>query len=135
MKLIMENWKYFLNEGDSKKIAKIILFNDEDKVLFLKGTKHVKKFSGKWDIPGGHVHEDEEITAGLEREVEEETGLKLKKYEKVKVVGKIHYFKGKIPTGKIILSKEHSDYKFRDVRDVKNPSKFEKIAREILRNG
>ena len=132
----MENWKSFLNEEekDSEKIAKIVLFDDKGKVLFLKRSKHVEKFSGKWDIPGGHIHENEKTTDGLEREVKEETGLNIKKYEKFKVVGKMHYFKGKMPKGKIILSKEHSEHKLCAVRNIKNPNKFEKIAQEILEN-
>ena len=131
----MKKWKIFLKEEkDSEKIAKILLFDKDKRVLFLKRTKYVKKFSGKWDIPGGHVHEGEDIAAGLEREVKEETGLDIKNYKKVKVVGKMHYYEGKLPKGEIKLSKEHSDYKLRDVKNVKNPNKFEKIAQEILEN-
>ena len=83
MKKIFKKWKIFLKEGkDTKKVAKIILFDEDEKVLFLKRTKYTKKFSGEWDIPGGHVQENESIEDGLEREVFEETGLTIKNYKK-----------------------------------------------------
>ena len=133
MKELIKNWKIFLKEGkDTKKVAKIILFDEDDKVLFLKRTKYTKKFSGEWDIPGGHVQENESIEDGLEREVFEETGLKIKNYKKFKVVKNMHYFKGKLPKGEIKLSNEHSESKLRKVKSRKNPSKFEKIAQEML---
>ena len=135
MKFIIENWRIFMKESkDSKEVSKILLFDEEDKVLFLKRTKYTKKFAGKWDIPGGHIHIDESHEEGLVREVKEETNLTVKNYEKVKKIDNITYFKGKLPKGKIKLSKEHSDFKLRDVKNIKNPNKFEKIAQEILEN-
>lgn len=133
MKDFMKKWETFLKENkDTDQVAKIVLFNDKDEALFLKRTKYSKKFSGEWDIPGGHVQENESIKEGLEREVFEETGLTLKKYKKFKVTKNMHYFKGKLPKGEIKLSKEHSEFKFRKVKSRKNPSKFEKIAQEML---
>jgi len=133
MKDFMKKWETFLKENkDTDQVAKIVLFNDKDEALFLKRTKYSKKFSGEWDIPGGHVQENESTKEGLEREVFEETGLTLKKYKKFKVTKNMHYFKGKLPKGEIKLSKEHSEFKFRKVKSRKNPSKFEKIAQEML---
>ena len=42
---------------DSKIVAKIVLFDKENKVLFLKRSNYIKKFAGKWDLPGGHIHD------------------------------------------------------------------------------
>lgn len=136
MKSIMENWNKFLveNSKDSKQITKIILFDEDDKVLFLKRAENIEKFAGKWDLPGGHVHEGEDILDGLEREVKEETGLKIGKVKKIKTVKNMHYFKASLPLGDIKLSDEHTEHTVRNVKNIKNPNKFEKIAQEALKN-
>ena len=36
---------------------------------------YVDKFAGEWDLPGGHLQQDEGLLDGLRREVEEETGI------------------------------------------------------------
>ena len=118
---------------DSKIVAKIVLFDKENKVLFLKRSNYIKKFAGKWDLPGGHIHEGEDLIEGLKREVKEETNLDLDSVEKVKKEGNKHYFKALLPSGKIKISSEHSEYKMRNVKKLKNPSKFEKVAQEAIK--
>ena len=102
--------------------------------MFLKRTAYVKKHAGEWDLPGGHVHEGEDILDGLRREVKEETGLSINNVEKVKDVGSKKYYKAELPIGKIKLSSEHSEHKMRQVKNIKNPNKYEKIAQEIFEN-
>lgn len=119
---------------DSKIVAKIVLIGEDDKVLFLKRTNYVKKYAGKWDLPGGHIHVDEDVVEGLRREVKEETGLDIKEVKKVKDVGNKRYFQATLPKGEIKLSSEHSEFKMRSVKNIKNPNKYEKIAQEIFEN-
>ena len=119
---------------DSKIVAKIVLIVEDDKVLFLKRTNYVKKYAGKWDLPGGHIHVDEDVVEGLRREVKEETGLDIKEVKKVKDVGNKRYFQATLPKGEIKLSSEHSEFKMRSVKNIKNPNKYEKIAQEIFEN-
>ncbi len=124
-----------MNESkDSKIVAKIVLIDEDNKVLFLKRTNYVKKYAGKWDLPGGHVHENEAVIDGLRREVKEETGLDIKNVEKIKDVGNHKYFKATLPKGEVKLSSEHSESKMRDVKNIKNPNKYEKIVQEIFEN-
>lgn len=47
----------------------------DGKILLFKESKEI---SGKWELPGGGLDFGEEIQAGLKREVEEESGLKIK---------------------------------------------------------
>jgi len=55
---------------DRQKIAGFIVFHDiTGKVLLLK------KSSGKWDLPKGHVEDEETFLEGALRECYEETGL------------------------------------------------------------
>lgn len=119
---------------DSKRVAKIILVNDKKQVLFLKRTDYHKKFAGEWDLPGGHVHVGEELMDGLFREVEEETGLTIKRARLFTVMDNLHFFEGVYEKGKVILSNEHSDYEFRDPLMIDNPNKFEKIAIQVVQN-
>jgi len=49
----------------------------DGKVLLLKRSDYVDKYAREWDLPGGHLQEDESSEQGLQREVEEETGLEL----------------------------------------------------------
>ena len=68
----------------------------------------------------------------MRRETREETGLSIGPVEKVKELENIIFFKAKYVDGDIKLSKEHSSFAFRDVKNLKNPSKFEKVAKEAL---
>lgn len=49
----------------------------EDKFLVIRRRDGAKKFGGKWGFPGGKVEQGETIVGALQREVEEETGLRL----------------------------------------------------------
>ena len=72
MKLIMENWRVFTEEEqkDSKKVAKVVIYNDKNEVLFIKRSNYNKKFVGEWDLPGGHAHEGEPMEEAARREAE-----------------------------------------------------------------
>ena len=140
MKLLLETWRDYLSEKDSQepqdssKVVKIVLVDSENKVLFLKRTDYMDKFAGEWDLPGGHVHVGEKLFDGMQREVEEETGLKVFRATLFTKVGRLHFFKGKYEQGNIILSREHSEYEWRDPLERENLSKFEKIARMVIEN-
>jgi len=141
MKLILEAWRGFLQEKDerdpqdSSKVAKIVLVDSNKKVLFLKRTNYMKKFAGEWDLPGGHVHIGESLKDGLVREVEEETGLSIKRCRLYTRLDNLYFFEGVYEQGSIVLSNEHSEYEFRDVSELENPSKFEKIAQMVVSDG
>jgi 8-oxo-dGTP pyrophosphatase MutT (NUDIX family) len=58
---------------------KAIIRDSFGKILLLKtNPKVLKGFKGKpyWDIPGGRIQKDSTVKATLERELEEETGIK-----------------------------------------------------------
>lgn len=138
MRKVIQSWNLFMEQEnkpvDSRQVAKVVLINAEGKVLFLKRTDYVEKYAGEWDLPGGHLHIGEPLEKGLRRETREETGLSIGPVQKVKELGNIIFFKAKYVDGDIKLSKEHSSFSFRDVKDLKNPSKFEKVAKEALQS-
>ena len=48
---------------DTDKIAKAVVTKD-GKALLLKRSNYMKKYAGEWDLPGGHVQEEEDIEEG-----------------------------------------------------------------------
>ncbi len=50
-----------------------IIVNNANQVLLLKRNRP----GGLYTLPGGTIHQGEEVKAGLKRELEEETGLRL----------------------------------------------------------
>ncbi len=136
MKPILDSWRGLLLEEktkDTKKVAKVVIYDDENKVLFLKRTNYTKKHAGEWDLPGGHGHEGEEIEKTARRETREETGLSLGAIKKVEVIENTTFFKVKMHDGDIKLSEEHSEFLFRDVKTIKNPDKYEKVAQRVVK--
>lgn len=60
--------------------VKVLLYSTPGKYLFLKRAKpYYNNSIRKWDIPGGRIIPGEILLKGLQREVKEETGLKIKK--------------------------------------------------------
>ena len=123
---------------DSSTVAKIVIVDNEGRVLFLERSKYHKKYAGELDLPGGHIKEQESILKGLERELHEETGLRLEHVSFFKQVGNKHYFHARYNSQPIKLSDEHTDYGFYNKEQLDSKEKFQKIAikvLEMLKNG
>lgn len=102
------------------KISVKALIIRKDKVLLLRPKNLQGSFNG-WDGPGGHVEEGETILDALKREVSEETKLKIVQAYPIKL---LHIpqvdtdyliFLCTTPTGKVVLSHEHTDYQWMDL--------------------
>lgn len=120
--------------NDIEIVAKAIIINSENKVLFLKRSEYTKKFAGEWDLPGGHLREGESLVAGLVREVKEETSLNIEQAVFVKKQKNLHFFKCKFKEQKISLSKEHTEFKFMEISELEgSEEKFKKIALSVLK--
>ena len=92
--------------NDIKTVAKIVLIDNGGRVLFLKRSDYMEKYAGEWDLPGGHLKSNENLSVGLKREVEEETGLQ--------------------------ISHEHTDFKFFEKKDLDPKEKFQRVALKAL---
>ena len=145
--MIMENWRKYLymierKEAekaiealeDSSEVAKIVLVDSQGRVLFLKRSNYLEKFAGEWDLPGGHLKVGEDLMAGLQREVEEETSLNILRARLYTKIDNVSFFEGIYEKGSIVLSNEHDDYRFIDPFEFENPDKFQKIAQEVVNN-
>lgn len=111
-------------------VAQKAIIQDKDKILLLKNAVTEFDNNSEWELPGGLVELNESLPTALDREVFEETKLKIKtikpfftwdywhkefKYKDGRVLDTkiifIAYITKKI-SGKIILSHEHQDCKW-----------------------
>lgn len=69
------------NSSDTKEVVKCLIFDEQDKILLLRRSD-----VGEWDIPGGHVEKDESKEDAIEREVFEETNIRLLHLKKLKSI-------------------------------------------------
>jgi len=58
-------------------VGQKVLLEKNEKLLMCQGVGK----GDPWDFPGGRLHKDEELEAGLLREVHEELGIKIKRGE------------------------------------------------------
>ena len=139
---IVENWRKFINEDsnynvseakDINKIAKAIIVKDNKALILLRAGS--EKNADKWDLPGGHLNEGEELMEGLLREVYEETGLTLSEpIESLYTKENTSFFKAGMPQEDIKLSHEHTEYKFISVDEIPEniSSRFVKAIKASL---
>jgi mutator protein MutT len=117
---------------DSKTVAKVVIIDNKNRVLFLTRSAYYKRYAGELDLPGGHLKDGETINKALEREVLEETGLKVKHAAFFKKIGNKYFFHMKYDFQEVKISDEHTDYDFYRKEDLNSSKKFERIALEVL---
>lgn len=94
-----------------------IITDDKNRILVLKRSLKSKSSPGLWNLPGGKVKKRESLNQAVIREASEETNLE------VKPLGKpfhVYYYpktavyaiKARLIKGKIVLNKEHSEFKW-----------------------
>ena len=98
--------------NDVSTVAKVVIIDNKDRVLFLKRSNYVDKFAGEWDLPGGHLKGNETLFAGLEREVEEETGLSISEPNLIGTDNNLHFFYCNYDSQPVKISHEHTEYRF-----------------------
>ena len=54
----------------------IFIFDNNDRVLMIKGGAQKKRWAGYFNAIGGHIEADEDILEAAQRELFEETGIK-----------------------------------------------------------
>lgn len=58
-------------------VAKVMIVNEEGKILALRRSQSDVRRPGQWDFAGGHVDDGEDMMAAARREALEEAGLQL----------------------------------------------------------
>ena len=98
--------------------VRVLLTDEDDKILILKRSTNSKTNPGKWELPGGKVDQGESFDQALVREVYEETQLKIGlehvvgvSEQNLHVIRAVHIIlSGKIIEGNLNLSHEHEGY-------------------------
>jgi 8-oxo-dGTP pyrophosphatase MutT (NUDIX family) len=120
-----------MKKKDSDKVAKIVIYNQEDEILFLKRTNYVPKFAGELDLPGGHLTVGEEVLDGLRREVKEETGISNLDPVFLEKVNNKSFFFSKFSGESINLSHEHENFLFIAEEDFEKHSNLKGLFKQI----
>ncbi|MCW1297015.1 MAG: NUDIX domain-containing protein [Candidatus Parvarchaeota archaeon] len=119
---------------------KAVIFKGR-RILILRRSSTEDVFKEEWDIPGGKIKFGEEPEKALQREIKEETGIKVKIIRPVRIWT---FFKENRKTqvigitllcrysgGKIKLSKEHDDYKWIKPEDIGKYKIHEGIKKDV----
>ena len=76
----------------------VVFGYDEGNISVLLVKRKYKPFQGSWALPGGFVLEDENLEQTVERELTEETGVKINYLEQLYTFGEL----GRDPRGRIV---------------------------------
>jgi 8-oxo-dGTP diphosphatase len=108
--------------------VKILIFDCNGDFLLLKRSPNSKGNPGRWEPPGGKIDQGESFETALLREIAEETGLIASiqhvagtaesELSKIKIIHLI--LEGKLESGQVHLSEEHTDYAWVKLEEFKN---------------
>ena len=99
---------------------------DRDRALLIRRGKEPLK--GEWSIPGGMLELGEELKAGVQRELKEETGLEVEPLECILVFDRISHEKQRVKYHYVII-----DYLCRKKRGRMSPASDVVDARWVRR--
>lgn len=126
-----------------KKGVNIVVANGQGNILVLKRSSAEKYCPNFWDLPGGKIENDETLLEAAKRESKEESGLDAKLeqehfyvYHCQDVDLDIYGFKASIVGGKVLLSDEHTEFKWvskEDWRNLEYTSSVEATIKEFFK--
>ena len=89
-----KKWRIFVKRGKDLEglAARTICVDEKNRILLIKRAPGSETGAGKWDIPGGHVDEDDSsLEAAAQRELFEETNIFYHLTDYVSNIGLILY--------------------------------------------
>ena len=111
-----------------KKAVDVVISNNKNQILILKRSPIESHYPSIWDFPGGGVRKGEDLKEAAEREVKEEAGFIVKTDDRYFYIFscksdpkiEIFAFKGYLVGGEIVLSQEHTEFKWISKAEYKN---------------
>lgn len=124
--------------------VKILLRNKEGKYLFiLRSVIKYPTAGAKWDIPGGRINPGSTLMENLKREVGEETSLSIVGEPKLlgaqDIFGNDYHtvrltYIGEAGGVEVMLSDEHTEYKWVDLNEIESLDPMDKYLKEIIKD-
>jgi 8-oxo-dGTP diphosphatase len=121
--------------------VKALISDAEGRCLVIRRVPDSKFWPGQWDLPGGKIDQGETFDQALLREAREETGLKIRltrfvgasawELPHVQVVFVV--MAAVIDGGTLGMSKEHEEYKWISMTELKSLDLVDPIA-EVVRS-
>ncbi|MBI3366721.1 NUDIX hydrolase [Candidatus Roizmanbacteria bacterium] len=122
------------------------IMSSKKQILIVKKSPHEKVDGGLWTVPGGKVYQNEPLFNALKREVKEEVGLTIKKYQWIGedvFENNKYWFHGQhflctvAKSSPVILEKNLLDYRWISRKDVKNfefhPNIRKRLQEQLLK--
>ena len=110
-----------------KKGVNIVITNNQGKILILERSSSEFNYPNFWDLPGGKVENDETLQEAVKREVKEESGLDIEQEQNYFYVHHcqdkevdIYGFKANLISGDVIISEEHTKFRWISENEWKN---------------
>lgn len=112
------------------KLVQKAIIKKDNKFLIVLRSPNAKFFPEHWDFPGGKLEPGEELFVGIEREVIEETSLKIKALEIIgtyeidlelkgeKIPQRFIVYSTDIVSGDVKISNEHLDFKWSTKEEI-----------------
>lgn len=101
--------------------VKAVVLNEKNEILILKRAKNVHWNAGSFDLPGGHIGEDESFQDSIIREIKEETELEATFGEVIDVV--------EFPKDSLLFKEEKRGIRcicYSDFKEIKLSNEHEK---------
>ncbi len=109
-----------------KKDAVVAIIQKEDTFLFIKRSDYINTAAGYWCPVSGRIEKNETQIEALEREVNEEVGLRVRAIKKISEISshdnqfKLHFWTTEIISGEAsITSNEATDFKWVTLEQMK----------------
>lgn len=112
-------------------VQKAVIINEKGQILIVRRSGTDTRRPLQWDLPGGQLEEDEELMAGVEREIFEETALEVSGTHLVFSKTEYRTWKGgneasvvfllyasHYENGKVVLSSEHDMCEWKTIEEA-----------------
>lgn len=119
-------------------VSKVIVWNEDDKLLVLRRSKTDPRRPLTWDFPGGVVEPNEDPRTAARRETSEESGIEVQDLLAVDVVSASGngyltiIFEAKAPNQTVTLSWEHDKYTWvtaAELEELDIPQKYKQAVK------